>query len=189
MPVFGDPNRFAVMVERVEHWTAPGGHQNGVFHFIVDQAIFPRSMRVATITADVGSLVAMNALVDHPEDERVIGMSPEEAFAELLGNMLPWMVKGEDDIPDDFVTDYTFQASTYNLEDAGCFAFAVASGDQVRILAADTSDLAQNGDGRGRAVSELMVSEVWIGKLELAGIIASVVKAFPPSQRPPGAVV
>lgn len=166
MTVFGDPNKFALVVEQVQSWNDRDASKNGIFHFIVDRRIFPDKARVATISAELGCLSAGNALIDFPENSAIASLGAPAAFERLLNGMLPYLLMNEDDIPEDFETDYTYQASTGNLEDEGCFAFAVGVGDQVRILAAQ---LERTGTAEARRVRD--VSEVWIKKEELTEII------------------
>ena len=80
--------------------------------------------------------------------------------------MLPYILMNEDEIPDDFQTDYTYQASTENLEDENCFAFAVREGRRVRILAAE---IEQDCSDVGRRLVD--VSEAWIDIEEVTKII------------------
>lgn len=173
MAVFGDPNNFALMVEEIQAWAGDGGHRNGLFHFVVDQNIFPRRARVATLSADLGCLSADNALLDCPENDAISDLDAESAFRLLLSGMLPHILVDEDDILDDFETDYTYQASTYNLEDEGCFVFAVAAGSKLRILAAEIERDCHGSKGWIRGVSE-----VWVERGEVAAIIAQANAAF-----------
>ncbi|WP_421568834.1 immunity 42 family protein [Stenotrophomonas sp. PD6] len=167
MTVFGDPNSFALIVEKLQIWNDGAGYENGIFHFVVDQRIFPRRARVSTLSADLGCLSAGNALVDFPENDAISSLGTEDAFRFLLNGMLPYLLMDENDIPDDFETDYTYQASTNNLEDDGCFAFAIGKGNMVRILAAEIEKVPH---GEARRITAL--SEVWIEKDEVSAIIS-----------------
>lgn len=176
MTVFGDPNRFAMIIEALPQWTSEGGYSNGIFHFVVDQNIFPPTVRVATLSADICCLGEGNALHDLPENQLISGMPAPQAFYEILRTMRPGYVMDEDDVPDDFISDYTYQASTYNLEEGGCYAFAVADGPRVRILAADVHR--SEGSMLENSGSWPDVSEVWIERWELASIIEAVRQEF-----------
>ena len=166
MTVFGDPNNFALIVASVRLWNEEPGAGNGIFHFVVDGRVFPRRARVSALSADIGSLSSGNALVDFPENSKLHGLGADEAFRFLLNGMLPYMLMDEDEIPDDFQTDYTYQASTENLEDENCFAFAVREGHRVRILAAE---IEQDCSDLGRRLVD--VSEAWIDMEEVTRII------------------
>lgn len=177
MPVFGDPNRFALIAESVHSWNEAPGAGNGIFHFLVDRRVFPRRTRVSALSADIGALSAGNALVDFPSNPAICDLDADEAFRSLLNGMLPYILMDEDEIPDDFETDYTYQASTSNLEDEGCFAFAVGTGSRVRILAAEIERDPSTG---ARHVVE--VSEVWIEKDEVTAIIDGAKQALERSE-------
>ncbi len=87
--------------------------------------------------------------------------------------MLPYILMDEDEIPDNFQTDYTYQASTNNLEDENCFAFAMKVGHQVRVLAAE---IVLDPLAGGKRL--LDVSEAWIDVKEIAEIIDLAKEAF-----------
>jgi len=103
----------------------------------------------------------------------VSSLGADDAFRFLLNGMLPYILMDEDEIPDNFQTDYTYQASTNNLEDENCFAFAVKVGHQVRVLAAEIVLDSLAGGNR-----LLDVSEAWIDVKELAEIIDLAKEAF-----------
>ena len=166
MTVFGDPNNFALIAASVRSWNEKPGAGNGIFHFVVDGRVFPRRARVSTLSADIGSLSPGNALVELPENSEVSSLDADDAFRFLLNGMLPYILMDEDEIPDDFQTDYTFQASTNNLEDENCFAFAVRVGNQVRVLAAE---VVPDPCAEGKCLVD--VSEAWIDLRELTEII------------------
>lgn len=166
MTVFGDPNNFALIAASVRSWNDEPGAGNGIFHFVVDGRVFPRRARVSALSADIGSLSKGNALVDLPENSKLHDFAADEAFRFLLNGMLPYILMDEDEIPDDFQTDYTYQASTGNLEDENCFAFAVREGHRVRVLAAE---IEQDYSGAGRRLVD--VSEAWVDIEEATRII------------------
>jgi len=103
----------------------------------------------------------------------VSSLGADDAFRFLLNGMLPYILLDEDEIPDNFQTDYTYQASTNNLEDENCFAFAVKVGHQVRVLAAE---IVLDPPAGGKRL--LDVSEAWIDVKELAEIIDLAKEAF-----------
>jgi len=173
MTVFGDPNNFALIAASVQSWNERPGLGNGIFHFVVDGRLFPRRARVSALSADIGSLSSGNALVDLPENSAVSSLGADDAFRFLLNGMLPYILLDEDEIPDNFQTDYTYQASTNNLEDENCFAFAVKVGHQVRVLAAE---IVLDPLAGGKRL--LDVSEAWIDVKELAEIIGLAKEAF-----------
>lgn len=173
MTVFGNPINFALIVKDIKIWSDGANYKNGLFHFVVDQKIFPRRARVATLSADLGCLSVGNALLDCPENEAISDFDAEGAFRGLLNGMLPYILMDEDDIPDDFETDYTYQASTGNLEDEGCLVFAVAVGSRLRILAAEVERYSHCDRYYIRDVSE-----VWVERDEVASIIGQAKSAF-----------
>ncbi len=173
MAVYGDPNKFALIVERIEQWTDVKSHANGVFHFVIDQCIYPRRVRVSTLSADIGGLASDNALLSGPQCDAVGGMGAKAAFTFLLNRMRPGHLLSDDDIPDDFVDDYTYQASTDNLENDSCYVFAVGVGDEIRILGAKMESPLDDGPS---LIADL--AEVWVGRDEVRDIVRQVRSDF-----------
>ena len=173
MTVFGDPNNFALIAESVRSWNESSGAGNGIFHFVVDGRIFPRRTRVSALSADIGALSPGNALVDLPENSKIADLGAVDAFTLLLNGMLPYILLHEEEIPDDFETDYTYQASTCTLEDENCFAFAVRVGEHVRVLAGEVE---RDPSSDTRRVVD--VAEACIHRNELSEMIGSVIRAL-----------
>ncbi|MCT4706364.1 immunity 42 family protein [Enterobacteriaceae bacterium H16N7] len=142
--IYGNPNKFAILMDIVSDWTLDNSYKNGLFHFIIDGKFFPDSAGVATLSGDVSCLSEDNALLSPPEDNVLFNMDKSLAFSSMLKVMLPALLEPEADIPDDFETDYKYQASTYNLENESCYVLAVGLEGKIRILGAKTSYLYGN---------------------------------------------
>ena len=134
--LIGNPYTFAILIDPVSLWCGNGGHINGVFHFYIDGEMFPPGLRNATLGGDVFCLEKDNALKTAPENASLFCMPKQDAYFYMLGRMLPEMVSEESEIGDDFETDYTYNATTYNMDDDCCFVFAVRNGGLLRILGA-----------------------------------------------------
>ncbi|WP_437610828.1 immunity 42 family protein [Erwinia sp. V71] len=173
--VFGDPNNFAILMEPVSAWSEDAGYNNGLFHFIINGKLFPDNASVATLDGDISCLSEDSALVTIVEDKALFTADKHTAFTTMLNKMLPELLNPDADVPDDFVTDYRYQASTYNLENNMCYAFAVGHNMELRILAAKTSYLSGNDhDGyQWENLDNLDVQETILPHNEIEGIIAS----------------
>ncbi|WP_157953023.1 immunity 42 family protein [Limnobaculum parvum] len=178
--VFGDPNNFAILMELVPPWSLEDNYKNGLFHFIIDGKLFPDSAGVATLSGDVSCLSEDNALLSPLEDSILFSLDKIEAFSTMLRAMLPTLLDPNVDVPDDFETNYSYQASTYNLEDNACYVFAVSSGDEIRILGAKTSYLSGNDiDGyKWINCEHLDVAEVILQKEEVHKIVNEIKMQF-----------
>ena len=137
--IFGDPHQFAILIEKVPEWTVPGSYENGLFHYIIDGQLFPDNANVSTLGGDIGCLSKDNALINPPEDTHLFNLPRQQAFAAMLNSMFPEILNPGIEVSDDFVTDYKYMASTYNLEDRHCYIVAVSSGPKIRIMGAKTS--------------------------------------------------
>ncbi|UYA60674.1 hypothetical protein NAL19_2557 [Pectobacterium sp. F1-1] len=157
--IFGDPNTFAILMEPVPVWSEDAGYTNGLFHFIINGKLFPDNASVATLDGDISCLSEDNALVTATEDKELFMADKHIAFTAMLNKMLPELMNPDANIPDDFVTDYRYQASTYNLENNMCYVFAVSHNSKLRILAAKTSYLLGN-DSDGYQWENFMTLDV-----------------------------
>lgn len=178
--VFGDPNKFAILIDYVPLWNIDSGFKNGLFHFIVEGEMFPSSASVATLGGDVGCLSDDNALITTPEDENLFKMNRLDAFSSMMRAMLPGLLDPNVDVPDDFETDYRYQASTYNLENDSCYVFSVGFMDEIRILAAKVSYLDGNdNDGyEWKNYDVFKVYDVILTKKEVHHIVSQVKEKY-----------
>lgn len=178
--IFGDPNKFAILMEHVALWDLGGGYKNGLFHFVVAGRVFPSYASVATLSGDVGCLSEDNALITTPENGKLFNMNKLDAFSNMMNAMLPNLLDPSAEVSDDFETDYRYQASTYNLENDACYVFCVRLMNKVRILAAKVSCLSGNDiDGyEWKNFDSIEVHEVILSKDEVHHIVSEVKEKF-----------
>ncbi|WP_158248842.1 immunity 42 family protein [Chromobacterium sinusclupearum] len=166
--VFGDPNNFAILIDCLPGWSTDGGYKNGIFHFLMGRVIFPPNSSVATLSGDLYCLLN-GALANPACDEDLFSMVASDAFVFMLRSMLPELAGANELIADDFVPTDLYEASTYNLEESGCYVFAIENNGLVRILGADVRMVEKNDfkweDG---------VVEVFVEKEDLRCIISGV---------------
>ncbi|CNJ54327.1 hypothetical protein HB991_18600 [Yersinia mollaretii] len=178
--VFGDPNKFAILMDYVPLWSSEGGYKNGLFHFIIDGKFFPNYASVATLSGDISCLSDDNALISAPEDECLFKANKLYAFSKIMNLMLPNLLDPDAEVLDDFEEDYRYQASTYNLENDACYVFSVGFMGEVRILAAKVSYLDGN-DTEGYEwinYDNLEVQEVVLSKDEVQRIVNEVKEKY-----------
>lgn len=172
--VFGNPNRFAILMELIPCWTEEGNYKNGLFHFIVEAKIFPAWANSSTLSGDILCLEKKNnALIAMPENKELFFMDKEMAFKKLLDAMLPEKLNPDFEYPDDFEEDYTYYAGTYNLEDGGCYVYAIGFEENIRILGARISSLIGNSiDGYDQINRDKFnIAEIILPKAEVKQII------------------
>ncbi|RON26039.1 hypothetical protein BK661_27110 [Pseudomonas frederiksbergensis] len=173
--IFGDPIKFAILMKYIPQWSQEGSYKNGMFHFIIDSAIFPDVAGVATLGGDVHCVKSDNALVNPVDDSKLFHMDAKSAFLYMLEGMLPAKLGVE--AHEGFVEDYRFHASSNNLEEFGCFVFAVGFKNKIRILGANLNCLSSEGDAV-TGLELVKVSEVIIDKKKASEIIFDVVKDY-----------
>ncbi|MGY2443137.1 immunity 42 family protein [Pseudomonas sp. SDO52101_S400] len=173
--IFGEPIKFAILMDCVTLWNVGGSCQNGIFHYIINSNFFPGTAQVATLGGDIHCLQTENALTNPVEDLSIFNMDSKKAFILMLEKMLPEKLGGE--VQDGFVEDYRFNAGTYNLEGFECFVFAVACGSKIRVLAADLSCISYEGDAVF-GVDAIMVSEVILERSWVAEVVKNVVDKY-----------
>ena len=180
--IFGDPHKFAILAKEIPEWTLEGSYITGLFHFIVDSKLFPDYTPASSLGTDIGvnlcesSNTPTNALISQPEDALLFNMPKEEAFTKMLNAMLPYALNPDADVPCDFEEDYRYRASTPNIEDAGCYVFAVSFGSEIRVLGAKIRYLAENViDGMHWEIYEnIDVYEAILPKKEILEIVNAV---------------
>lgn len=171
--VFGDPNNFGILIEKISIWSAENGYENGLFHFCIDGELYPPRAKVASLGSDVFYLSDDNALISLPVENEIFSMDKKEAFFSMLRLMLPDLADPEVDVDESFVSSYLYQASTPNLEEDSCYVFAVSNGQDVRILGAKLSELIENEAGEyfWEDKRDIQVKEAIINKSELISIV------------------
>lgn len=152
-----------------------GSYKNGMFHFVIDSAIFPEVAGVATLGGDVKCVKSDNALVKPVDDSKLFHMDAKNAFLLMLKGMLPARLGVE--VDEGFVEDYRFHTSSNSLEEFGCFVFAVGCKNKIRMLGANLNCLYSEGDAIA-GLELVKVSEVIVDKEQIAEIISDVVKEY-----------
>ncbi len=129
--IFGNPDRFAFLIEKVPEWISEP-FINSLMYVFVNGEIFPKELRVTTLSDDLMNLLdreapyGMFCLVN---DEKLYALPDDELFAELRRLRCPWLF---DD--DDAEYDYRFDLDLDELQFAGYHVFAVSGGERVRVL-------------------------------------------------------
>ena len=157
--LLGDPYRFAVLAEVIPAWNADGTFDNGVLLLAVDGQFFPQEIVTAPLR---GELYWLREKLQHLSGEEALCQLPKaQAFAVIYARTYP-----EDSALEN---DYRFDLTPDSLADQGCFVFAVASGDKVRILAAA---LAYDASESRYELEQALVSEAFLSAGEIAEIAA-----------------
>lgn len=129
--LIGNPDRFAFLIEKVPEWISEP-FINSLMYVFVNGEIFPKELRVTTLSDDLMFLLdkeapyGMFCLVN---DEKLYALSDKELFAELRRLRCPWLFDDED-----AEYDYRFDLDLDELSLAGYHIFAVSGGENVRIL-------------------------------------------------------
>ncbi|WP_168386440.1 immunity 42 family protein [Erwinia amylovora] len=173
--IFGDPYRFAVLIQHIPDWSDET-YKNGLFHFCIDGDFFPNEISTSTLWVDVYSLIdESNPLISFKDDENLFVMDKDKAFTLMLGMISPELIGLEE--TDDFEPSCIFQASTENINDAGFMVFSVSNKDSVRILGAKYNELKQdeNGNNYWSRIFNPNVKESVLAKKEINEIMTSVI--------------
>lgn len=131
--LIGNPERFAFLIEIVPEWIS-GPFINSLMYVFVNGEIFPKELRVTTVSDDLMLLLDKEApygfycLVN---DEKLYAFPDDELFEKLLRLRCPWLFYDEDEC-DEY--DYRFDLDLDELNLAGYHVFAVSNGVNVRIL-------------------------------------------------------
>lgn len=133
--VFGNPDRFAFMIEKIPEWSADG-FVNGLLYVYVNSEVFPKEHRKTTLSSDLRGLPNY-AFVKPPIDERLYALGDVALFEELRKLRYPAYF-GEDKEADD---DYKFDIELRELSDCGYHIFAISDGQNVHVIVGYWVDL------------------------------------------------
>lgn len=175
--IFGDPYKFAVLVEHIPEWSGRG-FKNGLFHYFIDGELFPDKVATATLNVEVVFLGENNSLVAFPENREIFEATKEHAFNVMLGMISPELVDPDAQVPDEFEPSYIYLAATPNSSDAGFYSFCVAHGNIVRVVGAKISSKKRDNLGNLIWVDEnpMHVQEAFLSKGEMREIIEKAIK-------------
>lgn len=122
--LIGDPDRFALLIERVPQWES-GGFVNGILYVFVGGELFPKELRTTTLNLDLCRLSAEDSPFMAPVTDVVLfALSAKDLFRRLY----------ERTYPEEELNDYRFLVPLQELCDAGYSLFVLSSGERVRLL-------------------------------------------------------
>lgn len=174
--VFGDPNKFAILMELIPYWTRDGSYKNGLFHFIIDGKIFPTWSNGATHRGDIHFLADDSALFLTPENKQLFSADKRKVFTELMNGILPYPLNADKTALERVEKEQSFQASAYNLEADSCFVFAIGHKENIRLLAAKKAYLYgdDSDGGQGKNYDRPDIEEIILPKTEVRQIVKEV---------------
>ncbi|MFV0548799.1 MAG: Imm42 family immunity protein [Limnobaculum xujianqingii] len=78
--VFGNPLKFAFLIEHIPMWDGDNQFKNGLFHYCINGRIFPCEVRVATLNVDIYNLLNSNAISSPVIDIDLYNMNKNDAY-------------------------------------------------------------------------------------------------------------
>ncbi|MDF7671052.1 immunity 42 family protein [Orbaceae bacterium ESL0721] len=177
--IFGNPSTFAILIEEIPLWNPDNTtFHNGLFHYILNEEIYPEKLGIATLSIDINMLLdPSNALVSQPEESYYFSLPADEAFKKIYDLTYPESTV-ENEYPEQI---FSYKADTVNITDAGIQTFALANSSKVRILAARTCKLTKNpknGYYQWQDLKQIRVNEVILSRIELNLILENIKKYY-----------
>lgn len=122
--IFGIPDRFAFLIEKVPEWSDKT-FTNGLLYVFVNFGMFPKELRNTTLSSE------LYMLFDSPPpiDERLYALPDNELFEEFRRLRFPARYSDNEDADE----EYRFELELHELGDAGYHIFAVSDGENVRV--------------------------------------------------------
>lgn len=135
--IVGDPSCFAIYFDKVEAWSSAGGYNLGFFCYAIDGVLIPNPSLglVSTLNSEIHYLKIDTSFSNHPEDEYFFSLPKSEAFQAILNITSPGWNGDENEnelLPDN---DWSFKASTPEMEQCGYYVFTIKHMDVVRVIA------------------------------------------------------
>lgn len=134
--LFGNPEKFAFVIEKVPEWSDES-FANGLLYVFIKWEMYPNEVRNTTISDDLQFLLdkerpyGMYYLVN---DKELYALSDKKLFAELRRVRCPWLFFDDDDEDQYPEEDYRFDLELDELSLARYNLFAISNGRYVRIL-------------------------------------------------------
>lgn len=126
--VAGNPDKFAIIMEKVDDW-CKDGFVNGLLYVYVSGEVFPKEYRRTPISTDLRG-VQNYAFIKPPVDERLFALSDLALFDEIRRLRYPAQCAGDNEADE----EYRFDIELNELADAGYELFAVSDGTNIRVL-------------------------------------------------------
>ncbi len=160
--IIGDPYKFAVMFDEVESWNYESDcHENGHVALCLDGKMFPNHIVNGIISTSLSHVA--EKLQNIPEDAELFSMDSAAAFERMYD--LVYLYEP------DFENDYRFELSPETVSDAGCFAFVVKCGSEVRILG---SKLEYDRENSRHIFDGIEVTEIRLDDSEISDVVKQI---------------
>ncbi len=124
--LFGNPEKFAVLIEKVPEWESKPWI-NGIMFMFINWNMYPRELRNATLNCELSCLLdKKSSFVNPVRDDKLFNMSKEERF-KIISDIT---------YPPDFETDddYKYLIDFTEMLDSGYSAFTVSNGEKIKII-------------------------------------------------------
>lgn len=127
----GNPDTFAILVERVTEWDTEGC-TGGLMHFYIDGKVYPRKPRVTPLNTELPHLFAESgsAFVRPKVSRKLYELNGKKLFRMLRRMRYP-SYYGDDKEADE---DYRFDVTLDQAAHARYHVFVVTDGQNVRLL-------------------------------------------------------
>ncbi|WP_369690902.1 Imm42 family immunity protein [Phytopseudomonas flavescens] len=150
--------------------------KNGLFYFIVNGNLYPKDIRVATLSTDCFEVIEDgSALISFPENNDTFTLPADEAFNRLYSLAYP-EPSADDEYPEQMFDYYI--TPTNISESGGCF-FAVANECDLRIVGGTVECLLEDsvkGVHYWGKIKDPKIEEVVVSKEEMNRITSDLNK-------------
>ena len=180
--IFGNPYKFAILVEPIPNWSDET-FINGLVFYIVDGLMLPfhddGGVCNTTINSDLFAFKEqLTAWEKNPQNDEIFDMPKEKAFTNLLLQVWPNEVDESLIISDDFCEDYTHYLTSTMMQDSGSYCFLVGKGSISRVLLGKWRHLIENINGQleWNKLEKPIINDVFLPHTELMEVFRSALK-------------
>ena len=169
--IFGNPDKFSILIDVVEEWSSPD-FKEGLFFYIIGDDFCVRRIpdNSATIAVYMHelSLTLKAKVVDGYESAYLFNLPTEQAYSEL--NAIRF-VPFEEDIPADAVEDYTHSITVGDMLSDIDEIYLVSHDIQEKILykAPNTGEILECVLEKGYAINTMKQALEWWNSLNIKG--------------------
>lgn len=154
--IIGNPNRFAMFIEKVNLWNYTNTNDNGLIFFFVGGKVFPIDACDCILNMTVLSLEKF--LKEIPEDREIFDASSENAVKMIINKTYPSNENMEN--------NYDHVLQMYELLDNNYYLLGIKKSDKVRIISAkiDYDNDTDLFDFENIKTEETVISQYYVDK-------------------------
>lgn len=123
--IFGDPYKFAFLIERIPEWE--DDWINGIMFVSVNGEVYPKNMCTTTFNSELPDILGADSAFLNPVNDKKLFDKKKSELLSYMANVTYPQNEGNDN-------DYRFLIPFHEINDSGYHFFILSDGDHIKIL-------------------------------------------------------